>query len=276
MKNIYILKEDNSIKQEDKSISKEKNKSNDEIIKELLPEITKPISFENQTTKQLEQLVRDNIVVTEKKLKDKVILDQELNYKNLVYENKMKTLQFLKKNKFNVVETSYKSNFNYPFVMKTNYSTHGDNGVYLVKDPNEEGRIEEKYGFKNLIYQQYIDNEVKEDYRLVIFFDDTTLLYKRKSNSDEFRTNRSKTRTNERILPIDIAKDKQLSNLVKRLLLVKKTSPKTFSFAVDIILDEKDNTYKILGICNNPSLRVFVKDFKMESYIRNLLLKYLK
>lgn len=76
----------------------------------------------------------------------------------------------------------------YPIVVKTNFGSQGE-GVYLAHDFNELKEIEKKIIYRPRLYQEFIETSKGFDYRLICIGGKFVTGYKRRSLSDDFRSN---------------------------------------------------------------------------------------
>lgn len=76
----------------------------------------------------------------------------------------------------------------YPIVVKTNFGSQGE-GVYLAHDFNELKEIEKKVIYRPRLYQEFIETSKGFDYRLICIGGKFVTGYKRRSLSDDFRSN---------------------------------------------------------------------------------------
>lgn len=76
----------------------------------------------------------------------------------------------------------------FPIVVKTNFGSQGE-GVYLAHDYEELKQIETKVAYRPRLYQEFIETSKGFDYRLVCVNGKYVAGYKRRSLSDDFRSN---------------------------------------------------------------------------------------
>lgn len=80
-----------------------------------------------------------------------------------------------------------KSHLKYPFIVKENYGSLGQQ-VYLVQNDEELLILEEKLRFKPHIYQEYIEESYGVDYRLILVGNEVVASMKR-VNKNSFKAN---------------------------------------------------------------------------------------
>ena len=76
----------------------------------------------------------------------------------------------------------------YPIVVKSNFGSQGE-GVYLAHDFDELKEIEKKIIYRPRLYQEFIETSKGFDYRLICIGGKFVAGYKRRSLTDEFRSN---------------------------------------------------------------------------------------
>lgn len=76
----------------------------------------------------------------------------------------------------------------YPIVVKSNFGSQGE-GVYLAHDFDELKEIDKKIIYRPRLYQEFIEASKGFDYRLICIGGKFVAGYKRRSLTDEFRSN---------------------------------------------------------------------------------------
>lgn len=76
----------------------------------------------------------------------------------------------------------------YPIVVKTNFGSQGE-GVYLAHNFEELKDVEKKIIYRPRLYQEFIETSKGFDYRLICIGGKFVAGYKRRSLTDEFRSN---------------------------------------------------------------------------------------
>lgn len=76
----------------------------------------------------------------------------------------------------------------YPIVVKTNFGSQGE-GVYLAHNFEELKDVEKKVIYRPRLYQEFIETSKGFDYRLICIGGKFVAGYKRRSLTDEFRSN---------------------------------------------------------------------------------------
>ena len=122
-----------------------------------------------------------------------------------------------------------KKHLNYPFIIKENYGSLG-NQVYLVENDKELYELEEKLRFKPHIFQEFIKEAYGVDYRLFVVGGEVVASMKR-INENSFKANIAQGGTGYNFVP---------SEEMKKAAITTSNILNLDYCAIDFVINEKE------------------------------------